>query len=366
MKKIVILFAIFSCTPLITRAQDWEEKVSTQMNIVYLWPFTDVSGNQHDFNRFNIGLNIGISYDLNERTSIRGSWLIGTMDGESGIYSETFLTEPSLLLDYNIMPWLNEDSKLKWNISGGVGLIFFYSRLYSAPGSNSRLLDRHPRDSPYSSALTGTAGSQLQYPITDQISLQLSSSMKFLYANDYLDAYENNASDAFATIELGAVIRLGKSVKESEVLVDKASFNALSIAEKNAREELSATRSQYEVDMRKKNMRITALQNSVDSLRAEKTKRILEAPVDTQIVETSVPNNDAPMWRVVIGSFPTQARAQQFVDRVNLDNSEMQILYVEEYNTFRVIYKSFSSSAAALKARGDARKVIEDAWVIKF
>jgi len=49
-----------------------------------------------------------------------------------------------------------------------------------------------------------------------------------------------------------------------------------------------------------------------------------------------------------------------------LDRDEMMIAYIERLDTYRVIYKSSDSMAAAKKHRDEARKYYSDAWIAKF
>lgn len=367
LKKSTLAFFSFVFVTTQVFGQAWQEKLSVHTNLAYLWPLTDNNGNDHDFNRFNIGLDLGIGYQYNERLVIRGAWLMGIMDGYNVYYSQTFISEPGIFADYNILPWFKEGSKAKLNVTGGLGFMFFYANAYDRPGPDRQLILAHPADgAAFSKAATVTAGGQFQYPVTDNISLQLQTTLKYLYANDYLDAFENGAgTDFIATVELGAVFQLGKSVGKDEMLIKKSNYDALAQSEKSTKEEMDELRSRHQMDMQEKNLRISGLQTEVDSLRAEKNKRVLPVEVKNEVVTAPV-DVDAPMWRVIIGSFPSQARAQQFVDRVSLDRSEMQILYIEEINTYRVVYKSFDNVNAAMKAKGEARTVISDAWVVKF
>ena len=341
-------------------------------NLVYLWPFTDNSGNDHDYNRFNMGLNLGVSYELNQRTNIRGAWLMGSFDGFNDYYSETFLSEPAAYIDYNIMPWLSEDSDWRLYASGGIGFMMFWSNLYAAPGPSERPLIRNIPDdgNAYSAAPTIGAGGRLLAPISKQFYLELGASLRYLYDNDWLDAFESgDGTDLLATIELGLTVELGKTASKGEVIVKQSKLDGLAAQLKEKDQEIDEQNSRHQMEMQEKHLMLDNYQLQLDSLRAELNKRVVEttSPEDEDPeVEFTAPDENTPMWRVVVGSFPSQARAQQFIDRVQVDKSEMQVLYVEQINTYRVIYKSFDNVNAALKARGEVRSVISDAWVVKF
>ena len=73
-----------------------------------------------------------------------------------------------------------------------------------------------------------------------------------------------------------------------------------------------------------------------------------------------------PAYRIIVISLPTREMAQRWIDKSNLDKSEMVIAYIPDLNTHRVVYKSFNTFPAARKEQQRLKRSISDAWIIKF
>lgn len=322
-------------------------------------------------------MDLGISYQLNEKTYIRGAYLFGAMDGgDVGRYFETTLHEPGIFVDYDIMPFLSKDSKTELFITGGTGLMFFYANQFDRPGPGKDLINTNPNDgASWSRAVTFTGGMSVNVPVTTRISLSLGGNIRYLFQNDFLDGYKNGDSDDFlVTFSLGARFSLGRSIKKGEIVTNEADYQRIVASEKTARDQLESVQEVHDKDIADKNYRIASLEEELNTLKDEMSSQDKTEPVNAEGEEvseeqpTAIPSTSStvPLWRVVIGSFPSELRAQNFIDKTFLDKSEMMIFYVEEINSFRVVYKSFEDINEALAARNEARSVIPDAWVIKF
>lgn len=69
-------------------------------------------------------------------------------------------------------------------------------------------------------------------------------------------------------------------------------------------------------------------------------------------------------WRVVVSSMPSQALAERFMSRNNLDQA--RVVYVERLDTYRVVYESFSELSDAQVEFKMIRSEFPDAWLVYF
>ena len=122
-------------------------------------------------------------------------------------------------------------------------------------------------------------------------------------------------------------------------------------------------------------MQIDLLNQKVDSLNRmpRKTAAVESAEESTKANTGSSKNSrksstdlGPEAFRVVIVSTPTEMGAQRFINRSKLNTDDMLIAYIEELDTYRVIYKSSSDLNEAKKFRTQARKQYSDAWIGKF
>ncbi len=341
------------------------EKLYINASLSYLIPFTDITGSDGEFNKFNHGLDFGIGYKFDEVLALRGSWMIGRLDGYDGLrYSQSFITEPGLYLDYDLFEKFKPGSRWKGVATFGLSWLLSTSDLDIA--NPKELITYSPNGTGYSNAPTATFGGMLYAPISDRTFLTLGGSLKYLAFNDFLDAFENGSGDDWlGSIQLGVSIDLGRTAKSGERIVKDSEYQTIKNSEAIAKKELEDQMIEFEKDLRAKDMLARQLQNDIDSLKAEMNKRVLPTTI-TPNTEVNTSSSSDPKWRVVIGSFPNQALAQKYIDNLNLDKSQMQVLFVESVNTYRVIYKSFDTQNAALKARSEIRSSIKDAWVVKF
>jgi len=341
------------------------EKLYINASLSYLIPFTDITGSDGPFNKFNHGLDFGVGYKFDEVLGLRGSWMIGRLDGYDGYrYSQSFITEPGVYLDYDLFEKFKPGNK--WKGVATFGLSWLMSSAEIILEDPQRLGDISPRSKGYSNAPTATFGGMIYAPVSDRTFVTLGGSLKYLAFNDFLDAFENGSgSDWLGSIQVGVSIDLGRTAKSGERLVKDSEYQTIKNSEAIAKKELEDQMIEFEKDLRAKDMLARQLQNDIDSLKAEMNKRVLPAATAPK-AEVSSSVSAEPRWRVVVGSFPNQALAQKYIDNLKVDKSEMQVLFVEDVNTYRVVYKSFDTQNAALKARSEIRTAIKDAWVVKF
>lgn len=72
-----VLWALMTLSAFSLQAQNWEDRMSFSATLIYFQPFTDLNDVPPVNNRLNLGIDAGISYDLNNRLHLRGNWIFG-------------------------------------------------------------------------------------------------------------------------------------------------------------------------------------------------------------------------------------------------------------------------------------------------
>ncbi len=409
------LWALMTLSAFSLQAQNWEDRMSFSATLIYFQPFTDLNDVPPVNNRLNLGIDAGISYDLNNRLHLRGNWIFGMVDGGEPQYGyfETVFNEAAVFLDYDIMPWVKPRSKYEWHISGGAGMMFFYSNLFDQPGQGKELIVRHPsNDAPWTYAGTVNIGTSLHIPVSKRFSLTLGADLKYMLNTDYLDAYKDaGGSDMLGTFEVGMSFELGRSLKEDEVITKKSVYDEFINQEGSAQAELNKAKQIFE-EAQKASEQIEKEREETAKAMAEKDQQIAalkealakeHPPIDPAsgnkgTVETDPSEgqkaNQAPssgsvedwektigvetaprtapasskngMWHVVLGSFPTEEAALSYVQRKGLDKQQIVVRFVETLKTYRLIHSSFSDQDAAGAAQDAIKDRFPKAWIIQF
>ena len=143
------------------------EKLYINASLSYLIPFTDITGSDGPFNKFNHGLDFGVGYKFDEVLGLRGSWMIGRLDGYDGLrYSQSFITEPGLYLDYDLFEKFKPGNKWKGIATFGLSWLMSSSELIIA---EPRILTSYsPYEKGYSNAPTATFGVMIYAPVSDR------------------------------------------------------------------------------------------------------------------------------------------------------------------------------------------------------
>ena len=400
MKSIVLI--LFLLPSICLQAQNWEERMSFSATLIYFQPITDLNGTPPVNNRLNLGLDAGISYDLEPRLHLRGNWIFGMLDGgepQHG-YFKTVFNEAAIFLDYDIMPWVKSQSTYEWHISGGIGMMFFTSNLFDSAGKGKELIARHPsNDVPWTYAGTWNLGTSLHIPLSSRFGLTLGADLKYLLNTDLLDAYGGveGGSDMLGTLEVGMSFELGRSLKEGEVVTKKSVYDEFINQEARAQAELTKAKEILE-EARKASERIEKEREETAQVLAEKDQQIsaLNNALAQKQPSTYVPfsDKDVPssksvqeweqtiglgtsnkaastastsgMWHVVIGSFPAEEAAFNYIQTMGLNAQQLQVRFVDELQTYRVLHSSFSNQENAAAARDAIKDEFPKAWIIQF
>ncbi len=349
-----------------------QEKFSGNLNTGLLFPFTDYTETSYPGHKPNLAISTGIGYQFNKYLKLRGDILYGTLNGNNNInFYETSIYDGQLALEFNAMKLFNDRSNYKINVLGGTGLIAYYSRLYSIATGN--LVAASPADpekilSP-NAYISG--GLNVGVPITKKLDVNAGFTLKYLIDAPYLDATQSgDATDHFGFLNVGLVYYLKSDKDKNKIEMDKRKYRMLvnrMDSLENASSGVSPEKlARMEMESQEKDLLINSMREELDSLRAN----VVEVKTDRPGQQTDLPDRVAILnsvqYRIIVASLPTRAMAQRWIDRSQLDKSEMITAYIEDINTYRVIYKSFDTLAAAKKELQQVKSLVSDAWIIKF
>lgn len=375
MKKQLItsLLAIF--TTLTCYAQD---KVTGHLNLGYVTPFTDLTAIDYAQYRPNLVVDGGISYEAWDVFRVRGNLMAGIINADNGTsYFESTIIEPSANVDLDVFKWFNWDSKVRLYASAGLGMLFYSSKRFNlATGALENQSPPQGDDGGYSPNGVGMGGGNIEIPITPKIGLTAGYNLRMPLGNDVIDASAQGAGNDFYGVgALGLTFDLKHVVPEGKTEVDAEKYQNLQskvgeLEDKN--EKLMSDQekvARLEMSNQEKDLKIAQLESRLDSLK--------NRTADMKVVKKSSSTDDSeegsdytslgkPAYRLVVASLPSKEAAKNWIERGSLKSEEMKIAYIEKLDTYRVVYKSFETIAAAKKELQDVKMAIEDAWIAKF
>lgn len=348
-----------------------QKDLSVHLNTGLHVPFNDFSDNSFQGVKPNLFVSAGLGYYMFENLWLRADLSAGVLNGNNEVsFYETTLYETGLSAEYNILPYLGKKSKYQIRINAGAGLTSYYTKLYDL--TTRDLITESP--APASSSLSinpyFAGGFSVNYPLTTNLAASVGYNQKLMLFNDFMDGFESGASnDFYGTLNVGIVVTFKDVKDKSKVEIDKKKYkklistiDSLDIAAKQGNPEKMA---RMEMESQEKDLKIRSLEMVVDSLKTnvvtvgtDKPKSARQADAEA-ILATS-------QYRIIVGSMPTRELATRFISRSSLDQSEMVVIYVDDIDTYRIIYKSFNTLAAAKKELPAARSVVSDAWIIKL
>lgn len=373
MRQIILMLAFFFLfTGALTAQENWSANLAMGLAI----PQVDLSDNTYDGYRPNLAVTAGIGYHFNDYLRLRGDALAGQMNGNNEqFYYENVFYDFSLSGELNIVRFFSETSNFKVNLRLGAGGGLLNGRSYDINTDN--LVTAIPADdAPYSIQTFALGGLNIGIPLSPVMDINLGYAHRYFFEDQpWIDAFDQNSSDMYGIGHLGFTYRLSKPRDPNKIEVDPQRFSQLRMRVDSLENKLENTEDQgdkivkLERNNQSKERAIDSLRNQIDSLKSlERTATV--ATTKKQEPQSKVVDNqgllDQEMYRVIIGSLASRAKAQQFIDRSPLDASEMIIVYIEDIDRFRVIYKSADNITLAKKYRNEARRNYRDAWIIKL
>lgn len=358
-------FALFSLN---TNAQS---KISVHLNTGLHVPLNDFSDNSFQGVRPNTFVSGGLGYVLADNLRLRGDFGMGILNGDNNInFYETSLIETSIFAEYNVLPYIVLSKKFEFYINAGTGLISYQSKLFDintrarvdeSPGAGSASYSINPM-------LSG--GFNAVYSLTPNLAVNVGYTQKLTLFNDFMDAFKSGSADDYlGTLNVGMIATFKKVKDKSKVEINKKKYdNLISTIDsldgeaKRANPEKMA---KLEMESQEKDLKIRSLEMKMDSMETKvvsvgtENRNPQAAPDAAAILATA-------QYRIIVASMPSRERATRWISRSSLDKSEMVVLYIDDIDTYRIIYKSYSSYAAAKKDLPIVKSIVSDAWIIKL
>lgn len=377
MKKLFIISLLCSGV-LGLRAQ---EGLSASIYSGWLFPYMDLTEADYLGVKPNLALGAGMGYELWKPLRLRGDLVYGNMNGNNQRnYFETHIMETSLGFDLNLIGLFAPDfDAVKLNLYGGGGMNFYTARLYDI-NTGQKVTESPPRrDKALSPNAFAAYGASLGIRLSPKLDLTLGMTNRYVLDADWMDGFASgDATDHYGMATAGFVYTLRSDRKPGTIEVEENRFrklNAQADSTKELRQEVVAQRERAE--------KLEALQSEHQAARRkimrqlDSTRSVLAQNLDTIRTSSGDPTR-APdkgmaekilskvQYRLVVASLPSRSMAQRWIDRSRLDKSEMVIAYIENLDTYRVVYKSFDTYAAARKEHLQIKQQIPDAWIIEF
>lgn len=329
------------------------------------------------FKRFKLNavLTPDIGYQFNDKFYAGAFLSVGILNGANNLrYYETTFFSPGLIGRFNVMPYINSNSRIRIEAEGGLEVFSFYTTVFNR-NTDSRILQVPSNRGSLSFAPGGLVGARFTFPLSNSLGLSLGYRMHIL-SNPWIDGHKKTPDEMLSYIHhfnAGLRLSLENMLKKNEMRIDRKKYQNLNAQLQDLQQNQQRIVANNEAKLREKDNRIIALTKENDSLRAhlasipQVREEALPSQNDrtrTQIDPMEAVRNKA--FRIVVGSFPTQLMAQNYMERSPLNNPDMFVVFVEDLKTYRVIYRSYSTREAAMKDLGKVRENVKTAWIIYF
>lgn len=369
MKKHLFPTLLMVCAIFSAQAQ---EKLSGHLYTGWLVPQNDFTNADYEGNKPNLAVGVGMGYQIAPLLALRGDILAGQMDGNnSGYYYETNLYEAKLGLDFNVIKLFNKNyERIKLNAHVAPGLAFYSARMYDENTRQKLVESPIPGEKSLSPNFILAYGGSVGIALSPKLDLNIGYANRFVDEVEWMDANQSgDHSDYYGMIQAGFTYYL--KTDPSKVEVDKKAYADLNKKVANLEQDAKENQENgeriavLEMENQEKAQRIEELEAELDSAKTNYST-ISTAPAATGTPADADAILAEPQHRIIIASLPTNAMAQRYIERSNLDKSGMVVAYIENLNTYRVVYKSFPSYEAARKELLNIKGSIPDAWIVKF
>ncbi|MDB2581618.1 SPOR domain-containing protein [Schleiferiaceae bacterium] len=340
MKKIIVSLIIIASQPCLFGQNKWVPYVSVEEGI----HISDVRPSYNYVNlsvpAANAGMRLGGSYSLNK--TISGEVTLGVIGiGTPGRFSNKLIVS-EMVGHYNVLskPY---GPITKFNISAGVGSglaessngRFGFSE-HAVVGANIEMAGLLP----FGTLIMGTRYTQ--------------------FVDDYIDGNVVAGSNNDAVLRFYTAVRLDgtskkmrQAIADAEALATKLQVDAKAAQEKSEelKKKLDATSKAHAEEISQLTDALEACNNSLATAPAENNEPLSTASL-------------AKGYYVIIGSFPSQERAEEFASRLELEG--INITFEQELATYRVVLSQHDNLAAAIRARDEARAITQNAWIAMY
>jgi len=337
------------------------------------YPDTDYNGYKP-----NLTLGAGLGYNIEPSVRLRGQLQYGHLNGNNDqAYFEAQLWESTLGVDVNLLQILTGIETFKINIHGGTGMAFYHSRLYNR--ATGRKISESPvrRNSSVSPNALMTYGASVEVPITKKLSINAQYLQRYLINTPYLDVTDQGNTDQYSALTAGLTFYLKSDRKPGTTEVDTSRFQDL-LNQAEASRQMAETLDDQDEKIRQQRITIELQEEKLNALEFAYDSLVQAGmTIDSISRSESFDNRDAlqvlngrelkqEAYRVIIASLASPEKAYNWMKSKNLNPAELQVVYSEEVDSYRVIHSSHPSFPAARKTLLEIRSRFSDAWIIKF
>jgi hypothetical protein len=336
MKKTLALIAIVATMNSYAQGT-WAPYASVEENI----HFSDISPSYNYLNLSvpagNAGMRMGAFYTHNSQLSAEIT--LGVVGiGTPGAFSNTIIPIEAIG-HYNLLDGMNVKLPSKFNLDLGVG---------------SGLAEYSDGNFGFSEHVV--IGASMELPDVVPFGTLIIGTRYTAFIDDYIDGTVISSSSNDGVLRFYTAVRLDGESKKTRQALEDASALAAKVGASLEKSEVEKTAIQKELKAAEKAHALekAALMDELDALKAASVQE--EAPVENPAIE-------AKGFYVIIGSFPSQEGAERFISEVG---SELDVSFVKDLNTYRVVYSAHENLAEARRSLEAARAVVETAWIAVY
>jgi hypothetical protein len=338
-------------------------------------PYTDVRDLSYTGINHNISLGTGLGYFLSDSktTRLRFDLLGGKMaaSDQSIVWDNQFF-ETSASIEYNILSLLDESSKLQLNLRAGIGMAIFTARAIDR--QSRQLLQELPVNFHSQNAFEwgnfALLGANFGLPISERLVLNMGYNHRFMFSQN-LDAIPNSSNDNFGIVTIGFTASLQSGKNPKMVEVDPIYLNELktkvSVYEDLEKERESERLARIEMQNEELRAQIQLLKENLDTIQSVKISGASTTQSSSKKDNVQRAARSDEKYRVVIASVSSVKAAERFLSATpHASINDVEILYFEDLNTYRVITLSTSDISQARNELSKVREHFADAWIARF
>lgn len=337
MKKTLTLLATLVAS--LTFAQGtWSPYASVEENI----HISDVRPSYNYINLStpagNAGMRLGAFYTHNSTLSAEVTLgVIGI--GTPGRFSNTIIPL-EVVGHYNILDGMDVNMLSKFNIDLGFG-----SGLAESNNGN------------FGFAEHAVIGASMELADVVPFGTVIMGARFTAFIDDYIDGTTVGGSTNDGVLRFYTAVRLdGVNKKAKQAMADAEALAAkVSSALEKSEAEKSSIEKELKAAKKAHSLEKAALMDEIEALKAAPAPK---APVEEEPVAA-----EPKGYYVIIGSFPTKEAANKYASE---SGSDFKVSFVNDLNTYRVVYSSHDSLAAARAALEEAKSIVETAWIAVY
>ena len=180
------------------------------------------------------------------------------------------------------------------------------------------------------------------------------------FIDDYIDGNVVAGSSNDAVLRFYTAVRLdGTSKKMHQAIADAEALAAkLQVDGKAAQEKSEELKKKLDATSKAHAEEISQLTDALEAC----NDSLAIAPAENN--EPRSTEGLAKGYYVIIGSFPSQERAEEYASRLELE--DISIAFEQELATYRVVLSQHDNLAAAVRARDEARAITQNAWIAMY